>query len=122
MFVVRGLLRGTIAQVFAFSGVLLGVLAGSNVADWVGGHWRGARPEFVFLFLRWVVACLVGFGVAALGIPSAFSGPPTLTAEWFLRSFGGAIAGGIVLGWGAALLGLGALVGMVSDLTRNSFH
>ena len=65
-FVIRGLLRGTIAQVFAFSGVLLGVLAGSYVADWVGAHWRGARPEFVFLFLRWIVACLVGFGVAAL--------------------------------------------------------
>ena len=65
-FVVRGLLRGTIAQVFAFFGVLLGVLAGSFVADWVGAHWRGARPEFVFALLRWVVACLVGFGVAAV--------------------------------------------------------
>ena len=65
-FVVRGLLRGTIAQVFAFFGVLLGVLAGSFVADWVGAHWRGARPEFAFTFLRWVVASLVGCGVAAL--------------------------------------------------------
>ena len=37
-FVVRGLLRGTIAQVFAFFGVLLGVLAGSFVADWVGAR------------------------------------------------------------------------------------
>ena len=65
-FVVRGLLRGTIAQVFALFGVLLGVLGGSFVADWVGVHWRTARPEFVFLVLRWVVACLVGFGVAAM--------------------------------------------------------
>lgn len=65
-FVVRGLLRGTIAQVFAFFGVLLGVLAGSYVADWVGTHWRGAHPEFVFTVLRWIVACLMGFGVAAL--------------------------------------------------------
>ena len=65
-FVVRGLLRGTLAQVFAFFGVLLGVLAASFVADWVGAHWRSARPEFVFSVLRWVVACLSGFGVAAL--------------------------------------------------------
>ena len=65
-FVIRGLLRGTIAQVFAFIGVLLGVLAGSFVADWVGPRWRTARPEVVFIVLRWVVACLAGFGVAAL--------------------------------------------------------
>ena len=65
-FVIRGLLRGTIAQVFAFFGVVLGVLAGSFVADWIGVHWRGAHPELVFALLRWVVACLAGFGVAAL--------------------------------------------------------
>ena len=65
-FVVRGLLRGTIAQVFALLGTLLGVLAASAVADWVGAHWRTARPELVFTALRWVVAALTGFGVAAL--------------------------------------------------------
>ena len=63
---VRGLLRGTIAQVFAFFGILLGVLAGSFVSDWVGAHWRTARPEWVFGVLRWTVAVLSGFGVAAL--------------------------------------------------------
>lgn len=65
-FIVRGLLRGTIAQVFAFSGILLGVLAGSAVAGWVGAHWQDARPAFLFLLLRWTVAVLAGFGVAAV--------------------------------------------------------
>ncbi len=65
-FLVRGLLRGTLAQVFAFFGVLMGVLAGSALADWVGTHWRSARPELVFILLRWLVAGLAGLGVAAL--------------------------------------------------------
>jgi hypothetical protein len=64
-FVIRGLLRGTIAQVFALFGVLLGVLAASLVADWIGPHWRAARPAFFFTLLRWLVACIVGFGVSA---------------------------------------------------------
>jgi len=37
-FLIRGLLRGTLAQVFAFAGLVLGVLVGSAVADWVGSH------------------------------------------------------------------------------------
>jgi len=65
-FLIRGLLRGTLAQVFAFAGLVLGVLAGSAVADWVGTHWRTARPEIVFTLLRWSVAALSGLGVAAV--------------------------------------------------------
>ena len=65
-FAVRGILRGTIAQVFAFFGIVLGVLASSAVADFVGTHWRDARPVFVFLLLRWLVAILAGLGVGAL--------------------------------------------------------
>ena len=66
MFLVRGLLRGTVAQVFAFSGLVLGVVVGSAVADAVGTHWRTARPELVFTPLRWLVAALSGLGVAAV--------------------------------------------------------
>ena len=66
LFALRGILRGTIAQVFAFIGILLGVFATSAVADWIGAHWQDARPVFVFLLLRWLVAILAGLGVAAL--------------------------------------------------------
>ena len=65
-FLVRGLLRGTLAQVFAFFGIVLGFLAGSAVADGIGTHWRGARPVLVFEVLRWLVAILVGLGVTSL--------------------------------------------------------
>ena len=65
-FAVRGILRGTIAQVFAFFGIVLGVLAASAVADAVGVHWHDARPVFVFVLLRWLVAVLAGLGVGAL--------------------------------------------------------
>ena len=63
---VRGLLRGTLAQVFGFAGLVLGVIASSAVADWVGAHWRMARPEVVFTLLRWLVAGLCGLSVAAV--------------------------------------------------------
>ena len=63
---VRGLLRGTLAQVFGLSGIVLGVLAGSAVADFVGTHWRLARPELVFTLLCWLVAALCGLSVAAV--------------------------------------------------------
>ena len=96
---VRGLLRGTIAQVFAFFGILLGVLAGSFVLDWVGAHWRHARPEWVFLLLRWTVAVLTGFGVAAvlqwwgdLLAKAAHEGP----FGWLDRTVGGLV--GLVIG------------------------
>ena len=98
-FMVRGLLRGTIAQVFAFFGILLGVLAGSTVLDWVGAHWRTARPEWVFGLLRWTVAVLVGFGVAALIqwwgdllAKAAHDGP----FGWLDRAVGGLV--GFVIG------------------------
>jgi len=64
--VIRGLLRGTIAQVFAFLGLALGVLAASAVAGAVGTHWRDAEPALAFAALRWLVAALAGLGVASL--------------------------------------------------------
>lgn len=97
--VIRGILRGTVAQVFAFSGVLLGVLAAAAVADAVGTHWRSARPELVFTSLRWLVASLTGLGVAALmgfwgGVlaKAVHDGP----FGWLDRAVGGFI--GLVIG------------------------
>ena len=93
-FVIRGLLRGTIAQVFALFGVLLGVLAASFVADWLGPHWRASRPELFFTLLRWLVACIVGFGVSAWVqwwgeqlAKAAHAGP----FGWFDRVMGGVV-------------------------------
>ncbi|MEO7866831.1 MAG: CvpA family protein [Candidatus Eisenbacteria bacterium] len=65
-FSISGILRGTFAQVFAFIGIALGLIAAAWVSHWVGLHWNGARPMIVFIALRWVVAALAGFAVAAL--------------------------------------------------------
>ena len=66
VFTIRGILRGTVAQVFAFFGLLAGIWTGAQLSHWVGDHWREARPVFVFAFLRWVVAGLGGLAVATL--------------------------------------------------------
>ena len=66
VFVIRGTLRGTIAQVFAFFGMLAGLAATVAVAAWVGSHWREARPGPVYFVLRWLVAILAGMAISAL--------------------------------------------------------
>ncbi len=66
VFVIRGILRGTIAQVFAFFGMLAGLAATVAVAAWVGSHWREARPGPVYFLLRWLVAILAGMAISAL--------------------------------------------------------
>ena len=98
-FLVRGLLRGTIAQVFAFFGVVAGVFAGGAVADWIATHWQGARPTLVFGALRWLVAVLAGLGVAALLgwwgellAKAAHAGP----LGWLDRAVGAVV--GLILG------------------------
>lgn len=65
-FTVGGLLRGTIAQVFAFMGLLFGAWAMLVVGRWVGEHWNDAKPVGVFLALRWLVASLSGLAIAAV--------------------------------------------------------
>ena len=65
-FAVRGILRGTIAQVFALVGFIAGLWVAALIADWVGAHWRSARPAIVFVSLRWLVAVLAGSAIAAL--------------------------------------------------------
>ena len=65
-FTIRGLLRGTIAQVFAFLGLFLGIWATSIVAHWIGEHWHNARPAVFFAIMHWLVAGLAGLAVASL--------------------------------------------------------
>lgn len=108
---VRGLLRGTIAQVFAFLGMCAGAWVVVAVGGWIGQHWQGARPAAVFFTLRWLVAVLAGLAVAAvfqwwgeLAAKAAHDGP----FGWADRAVGGAIgaATGLAL---AALLTLAML-------------
>lgn len=110
---VRGLLRGTIAQVFAFLGLCAGAWVMVAAGGWIGQHWQGARPVAVFFTLRWLVAVLAGLAVAAvfqwwgeLAAKAAHDGP----FGWVDRVVGGAIgaATGLVL---AALVTLALLQG-----------
>ena len=91
-------MRGTFAQVFAFFGIALGLIAAAWVSYWVGLHWSGARPMIVFIALRWVVASLAGLAVAALFqwwgelvAKAAHDGP----FGWLDRLVGGVIGIGI---------------------------
>jgi len=66
VFALRGAFRGAITQVFVLVGMFLGLWAVVLTSRWVGEHWQGARPAVVFWLLRWLVAGLAGFSVAAL--------------------------------------------------------
>lgn len=63
---IRGILRGFIAQVLAFLGLVAGLLVGTLVLRWVGQHWLDARPAIVFTGLRWVIAICSGLAIASL--------------------------------------------------------
>ncbi len=65
-FTIRGLLRGTVAQVFAFFGLVVGVFAGAWILNRVGVLWHDARPAFAFALLRGVVALFGGLAIAAV--------------------------------------------------------
>lgn len=108
---VRGLLRGTIAQVFAFLGLGFGTWAVLLVGAWIGQHWAGARPVAVYMALRWLVAALAGLAVAAVFqwwgdtiSKAAHEGP----FGWLDRLAGGVI--GAAMGLGIAALVLLALL------------
>jgi uncharacterized membrane protein required for colicin V production len=66
VFAVRGFLRGAVAQVFVLAGWFLGFWAMLLVSQWVGAHWKGARPTAVFWVLRWIVSGLAGVAVLSL--------------------------------------------------------
>lgn len=97
---VRGLLRGTLAQVFAFLGLIVGALVLLVAGQWVGQHWAGARPAFVFTALRWLVAVLAGLAISAL-------------FDWWGEKIGKAVHDG-AFGWIDRLLGgvIGAATGL----------
>ncbi len=102
-FTIRGILRGTVAQVFAFFGLLAGIWTGAQLSHWVGDHWRDARPALVFVFLRWVVS-----GLGGLAVVSLFAWWGELVAKavhagplgWLDRTLGGAL--GLAFGAGVA--------------------
>jgi uncharacterized membrane protein required for colicin V production len=108
-FTVRGLLRGTIAQVFAFLGLLFGAWALLVVGHWVGLHWSGAKPAAVFAVIRWLVAALAGLAIAAIfqwwgdAVAKAVHEGPF---NWFDRAGGGAIGAAL----GLAVVALAALL------------
>ena len=101
-FTIRGILRGTVAQGFAFFGLLAGIWAGAGLSHWIALHWQDARPAFVFMLLRWVVAGLGGLAVTTLfgwwgeTVASAVHKGPL---GWLDRLLGGVVG----LAFGAAL-------------------
>jgi len=108
LFAVRGLLRGTVGQSFTLLGLLAGFWGAGWVAEWVGAHWQGARPAFVFSCLRWAVAALSGLAVATL-------------FQWWGGVLGGAVKKSPVgsfdrLGGMAMGAGLGVLVASLTML------
>ena len=94
---IRGLVQGTIRQVFALLGVVLGFWSLCAVSQWVGSHWQGARPAAVFWALRWLVALMAGLAAASL-------------FQWFGELLSGAVQKSLV-GWldrlGGFLVGAG---------------
>ena len=66
VFAIRGFLRGAVAQVFVLAGWFLGFWAMLLVSQWVGAHWKGARPTAVFWVLRWIVSGLAGVAILSL--------------------------------------------------------
>lgn len=66
VFAIRGLIRGTVRQIFGLLGLVAGLWAAGWVSQWVGAHWQHARPAAVFWVLRWIVAGLAGLALASL--------------------------------------------------------
>jgi len=92
VFGIRGLLRGTVAQVFAALGLITGLWAAGWVLHWVGGYWAGARPVVMFVALRWLVAVLAGLALASF-------------FQWWGSQLRTAVQSG-PLGWFDRLVGL----------------
>jgi uncharacterized membrane protein required for colicin V production len=65
-FTIRGILRGTVAQGFAFFGLLAGIWACAGLSHWIALHWHDAKPAVVFAILRWTAAGLGGLAITTL--------------------------------------------------------
>jgi len=90
-FALRGLFRGAVTQVSVLLGLFLGLWAVALTSQWVGEHWKSARPTVVFWLLRWLVAGMAGVAVAAvLGWLGERAGQTVRESPfgWFDRSVG----------------------------------
>jgi hypothetical protein len=101
VFVVRGLIRGSLRQLFGVMGFVGGLWVAVQVSRWVGAHWLGARPAVLYWVLRWLVVALAGLAVASL-------------FHWWGGLLGKAVSAGPA-GWLDRVLGmlLGALIGVM---------
>jgi len=101
VFVIRGLIRGSVRQVFGLVGLACGLCLAVLVSRWVGAQWHGARPAVVYWVLRWLVAVVAGLAVVSL-------------FHWWGSSLGKAVQAGPA-GWLDRVFGmaLGALIGMM---------
>jgi len=106
VFAVRGLVRGTLGQIFGLAGLIAGLWTASWVSQWVGSHWESARPAAVFWALRWLVAVLSGLAAASIfewlshHVREAVDASP---AKWLDR-LGGMLVGGVMGTFVAALV------------------
>jgi uncharacterized membrane protein required for colicin V production len=109
-FTIRGILRGSVAQGFAFFGLLAGIWSMAGLSHWIALHWHDARPAVVFTILRWLVAGLGGLAITTLfgwwgeTVSKAVHEGPL---GWLDRLLGGVVG----LAFGAAL---GAIVMVVA--------
>jgi hypothetical protein len=107
VFAVRGLVRGSIRQVFGILGFVVGFWAAVLVSRWVGAQWSGARPAA----LLWLAGLLVA-GVAGLVVAGLFHWCGSLLgmavqagpAGWLDRVLGIALGAAIGLAWALALV------------------
>jgi len=105
-FALRGLVRGTLGQIFGLIGLIAGLWTASWVAQWVGTHWNSARPAAVFWVLRWLVALLAALAVAAVFewlSHHAREAVDATPAKWLDR-LGGLLVGGVMGTMVAALV------------------
>jgi uncharacterized membrane protein required for colicin V production len=101
VFVIRGLVRGSVRQMFGLLGLVCGLWLAVLVSRWVGAQWPGARPAVVFWVLRWVVVAFAGLAVASL-------------FHWWGSLLGKAVLAGPAGGLDRVFGGLlGALIGMM---------
>jgi uncharacterized membrane protein required for colicin V production len=111
VFAFRGAFRGAVWQALSIVGLMLGLWAALSVSQWVGHHWIDARPAAIFWALRWLVALLAGFAIAALFewwgqlLALAIHAGP---AAWLDRTGGVALGG--ILGLAVVSVGLVALL------------
>lgn len=125
MFVIRGVIRGSVRQLFGLLGLVGGLWLAVQASRWVGAQWPGARPAVVYWVLRWIVVALAGLSVASLFhwwgnlLGKAVQAGP---AGWVDRVFGVLLGAMIGMMWAIALVTLAlsvpSLVGVRTAVTQ----